>query len=143
MQVIIQNLPQFHPKSSKTQTFPVFSCNLGPFFENICCPDDQSTQKRTNWLCSMLFGRDIYLLQKYLKNDPDELDMKKFNLNFSYAKFSNFLRRFYRWKNEHVQQRTNALSSRLFEGQLQFHVRKEPQIDTKIAKKIGSCLTIQ
>ena len=42
----------------------------------------------------------------------------------------NFLRSFHRWKNENVQQRSNALSSRLFEGQLQFHFRKETQNDT-------------
>ena len=33
-----------------------------------------------------------------------------------------------------VQQRTNALSSRLFEGQLQVHVSKEPQSDIEIVK---------
>ena len=46
-----------------------------------------------------------------------------------------FLRNFYCWKNENIHQRTNALSSRLFENQLQFHVRKEPQNDPKIVKK--------
>ena len=42
-----------------------------------------------------------------------------------------FLRSFPSWKNENVQQRQNALSSRLFEGQLRFYVRREPENDPK------------
>ena len=38
-------------------------------------------------------------------------------------------------KNESVQQRTNALSSELFEGQFQFHVRKKLQNDPQNSKK--------
>ena len=56
---------------------------------------------------------------------------------------SNFFRHFHRWKTGNPQQRTNALFSRFFEGELQFHVRKEPQNDPKIVEKIGfgSCST--
>ena len=43
--------------------------------------------------------------------------------------------RFHIWKIEKVQQRTKSLSSRLFEGQLQFHVRKEPQTGPKLVGK--------
>ena len=57
---------------------------------------------------------------------------------------SEFLGRFYRWKTENPQQRTNASSSRFSEGELQFHVRKEPQNDPKMVEKktsFGSCST--
>ena len=57
---------------------------------------------------------------------------------------SEFLRRFHHWKTENPQQRTNALFSRYFECELQFHVRKEPQNDPKkVGKKtsFGSCST--
>ena len=43
--------------------------------------------------------------------------------------------RLYRWKTENPQQRTNALFSRFSEGELQFHVRKEPQNDPKMVEK--------
>ena len=40
------------------------------------------------------------------------------------------------------QKETNALVSRFFAGELQFHVRKEPQNDPKIVEKsFGSCST--
>ena len=48
---------------------------------------------------------------------------------------SEFLRRFHRWKTENPQQRTNALFSRFFEGELQFHVRKDPRNDSKTVEK--------
>ena len=48
---------------------------------------------------------------------------------------SNFLRSFHSWKIENVQQRTNSVSSRLFEDQLQFNVRKEPHNDLKLVEK--------
>ena len=47
---------------------------------------------------------------------------------------SKILQRFHRRKNENVQQLTNALFSRLFEGQLQSQVRIEPQKDPKTVK---------
>ena len=57
---------------------------------------------------------------------------------------SEFWRRFHRWKTENPQQRTHALFSRCFEGELQFQVRKEPQKDPKLVGKktrFGSCST--
>ena len=60
---------------------------------------------------------------------------QKSKFNVSYAKVLNFLRSIHRWKKENPQQRTNALFSRLFEGELQFHVKKEPQNDPKMSKK--------
>ena len=45
---------------------------------------------------------------------------------------------------ERKQQRTIAFFSRCFEGELQFHVRKEPQNDPKTVEKktsFGSCST--
>ena len=36
---------------------------------------------------------------------------------------------------ENVLQRTNVLSRRLFEGQLQFHVTKEPENDHQLVEK--------
>ena len=54
-----------------------------------------------------------------------------------------FLKSFQRWKIENVQQQRNALCNRLFDGQLQFHVPEEPQIDPKrVEKNITSVLTI-
>ena len=37
-------------------------------------------------------------------------------------------------QNENIQQQPNAKKITRFENQLQFHVRKEPQNDTKITK---------
>ena len=62
-------------------------------------------------------------------------------INFSHAFSFNFFEKFQRWKNENVQQRTNALPSRLFEDQLQFHDRKEPQKYLKMVVNFGSVLT--
>ena len=45
---------------------------------------------------------------------------------------------------ENPQQRTNAVFSRFFEGDLKFHVKKEPQNGPKIVEKktsFGSCST--
>ena len=53
-----------------------------------------------------------------------------------------FLRRFHRWKTEILQQRMNALFSRFFEGELQFHVRKEPRNDPKIVEKRKQVLAV-
>ena len=53
--------------------------------------------------------------------------MKKVQIQWFLCKIQNFLRSSYRRKNETVQQRTNAFSSRRFEVQLRFHVRKKPQ----------------
>ena len=54
----------------------------------------------------------------------------------------NFLESFHRSKKKNPQKRTNALFSRFFAGELQCHVRKEPQTDHKIVEKsFGSCLT--
>ena len=46
-----------------------------------------------------------------------------------------FLRNFHRWKKKNPQKRTNALFSRFFAGELQFHVKKEPQNDPKKVEK--------
>ena len=74
------------------------------------------------------------LLQKYFESDPDESEIS-LNSTFLMQSSEFFLRRFHRWKTENPQQRTNALCSRFFEGELQFHVRKEPQNDPKIVEK--------
>ena len=76
-----------------------------------------------------------YFTSKRLQNDPDELGMKKIVNSTFLIQRLNFLRSFYGWKFENVQQRTNAFSSRLFEGRLQFHVRKEPQSDPELVEK--------
>ena len=73
------------------------------------------------------------LLQKHFKSGPDELDLKKKQIQRSLCKFLIFLRNC--CKNANVQSRTKASSSRLFECQLQFHVRKVPQNDPKIVEK--------
>ena len=75
------------------------------------------------------------MLQKYFKSDPDEWEIKSLNSTCFLSKVLNFLRRFHRWKTENPQQRTNALFSMFFEGELQFHVRKEPQNDPEIVGK--------
>ena len=61
-------------------------------------------------------------LQYFAKNDPDESEVKNPNSAFL-IQVKNFLRSFHRWKNENVQQRTNALFSWPFEVQLQVHIR--------------------
>ena len=48
---------------------------------------------------------------------------------------SEIFRGFHRWEKENPQQRTNALFSRFFEVELQFHVRKEPQNGPKKVEK--------
>ena len=48
---------------------------------------------------------------------------------------SELLRRFNCWKKENPQQQTNALLSRFFEGELQFHVKKEPRNDPNLIGK--------
>ena len=45
------------------------------------------------------------------------------------------MRIFHSWMIENVLQRTNVLSRRLFEGQLQFHVTKEPENDHQLVEK--------
>ena len=62
-------------------------------------------------------------------------NFKKSKFNVSYANYRIFLRRFHRWKKKNPQKRTNGLFSRFFAGELQFHVRKEPQNDPKIVEK--------
>ena len=47
----------------------------------------------------------------------------------------NIFRTFHRLMNENVQQRTIVLSSRIFEGQFQFHVWKKPQNNHKMVEK--------
>ena len=55
---------------------------------------------------------------------------------------SEFFEKFPSLEEENPPKRTNALFSRFFTGELQFHVRKEPQNDPKIVEKsFGSCLT--
>ena len=57
---------------------------------------------------------------------------------------SEFFETFPSLEEENPQQQTNALFSRFFEGELQFHVRQEPQNDPKIVEKktsFGSCST--
>ena len=61
--------------------------------------------------------------------------MKKIQIQCFFSKVLTFLGRFQKWKVENVQQRTNALSSKLFEGELKFHVRKEPQNGPKLVEK--------
>ena len=57
---------------------------------------------------------------------------------------SEFFEKFPSLEEKKPPQRTNALCSRFFEGELQFHVKKEPQIDPKKVEKktsFGSCST--
>ena len=72
--------------------------------------------------------------EKNYHNDPDDFEMEKSKYNVPYANFHSFLRIFHSSKNENVQQRTIALPGWLFEGQLQFHVRKEPQNVTEVVE---------
>ena len=84
----------------------------------------------------MLFEKSCsILLHNRIRNYPDELEKKKIQSQRFICKVLNFLRSFHRWENEKVQLRTNALFSRLFNGQLQFHVRKDSQKDPKIEEK--------
>ena len=55
---------------------------------------------------------------------------------------SEFFGKFPSLEEKNPQKRTNALFSRFFASELQFHVRKEPQNYPKIVEKnFGSCLT--
>ena len=65
--------------------------------------------------------------------------LKNSKFNVSDAQFLTVSRSFHRWTKENVQQRTNPLASRLFEGQLQFHFRKKPQYDPEKVEKNASC----
>ena len=73
----------------------------------------------------------VFLLQKHFKNNPDKSRLKKTKFNVS----SSNVQILHNWIIENFQQRTNSLSNRLFEGQLQFHVRKEPQNYNKLVGK--------
>ena len=104
----------------------------------------QNTRKQKSSYAVRYFEESSsILLQKYFKSDPDDSEMKSLNSTFL-MQSSEILTRFHCWKTENPQGRTNVLFSRCFEGELQFHVREEPQSDPKLVEKktcFGSCST--
>ena len=66
--------------------------------------------------------------------------MKQIQIQYFLCEVSEFFEAFpslEEWKH------STALSSRTFEGPLEFHVRREPQNDPKIVEKsVGRCLAI-
>ena len=140
MHVITRNMPEFHPKIQNPNLYILsfFLQFLYSFWNFLWLRKFKilGNQQTSYAVCYFEENCNI-LLQNHFKNDPYESELRnKSKLQFFFSKVLNFLRSFHRWKNENLQQRTNALSSRLFDGQLQFGVRKEPQNDTEIVKKI-------
>ena len=74
----------------------------------------------------MLF-EDKYAVFRFKNTQkrPDGSEKNKMQIQRFLCEVSEFLKKVRRWKLENVQQRTNALSKRLFESQMQFHVRKQ------------------
>ena len=80
----------------------------------------------------MLF-EDKYAVFRFENNQklPDGWEKNKMQIQHFLCEVFELLKKVRRWKLENVQQRTNALSKRLFESQMQFHVRKRFKMTPK------------
>ena len=95
------------PKSLQSVVFPAISVQLF----RVLLLRRFKTLKTNKLIMHYAFWKRVAVFS--FKIDSDEWDFKKSQVNVSYAKFLKN-----RWKNENVQQRTNASSSRLFEGSI-------------------------
>ena len=108
-----------------------FSCSLCSIFESFC---DQEGSKHS---------KTLKLAVQYAILQRERVAVFSFKCTSKVAlilqrflwKVPNFLRSFHRWKKKNPPKRTNALFSRFFAGEFQFHVRKEPQNDPKKSRK--------
>ena len=130
-QVINENLPQFQPKISKTQIFPIcdFSYSLCSLLKAFATKRFETLKIEQTEYAVCYFAERVVVLCFKSASELTLMSWKSVSQKSFSCKVSKFSRSFNRWKNEIYQQRTNAISSMLFEGQLQFYVREEPPSD--------------